>query len=80
MQKQFPEGFVLDLHYWGNKGSRILQTYNIDQLPDQYLAVGTTLKAQVPNPFYGNPAASGVWLNQRSPCSNRCFRSRSTPQ
>lgn len=60
MQKQFPGGYVVDLHYWGNKGTRILNTYNIDQLPDQYLADGTALNGQVANPFYGNSAASGV--------------------
>lgn len=60
MQREFPLGFVLDLHYWGNKGTRILNTYNINQLPDQYLALGSTLNSQVTNPFYGNPAVSGV--------------------
>lgn len=60
MQKQFPKGFVLDLHYWGNKGTRILNTYNIDQLPDQYLALGTGLNAQVPNPFYGSVATGAL--------------------
>ena len=60
VQKQFPGGFVMDLHYWGNKGIRILNTYNINQLPDQYLANGTALNSQVANPFYGNSAVSGV--------------------
>lgn len=53
LQKEFPYGFVVDLHYWGNKGIRILNTYNIDQLPDQYLALGSALNGQVTNPFYG---------------------------
>jgi hypothetical protein len=60
MQKQFAGGFVVDLHYWGNKGVRILNTYNMDQLPDQYLALGAALNTKVPNPFYGNSAVSGA--------------------
>lgn len=60
VQKEFPHGFVMDLHYWGNKGTRILNTYNIDQLPDQYLALGNALNSQVANPFYGQSAASGI--------------------
>ena len=43
----------LDVHYWGNKGTHILNTYNVNQLPDLYLSLGTALNQQVPNPFYG---------------------------
>jgi hypothetical protein len=60
IQEELARGLVLDIHYWANKGTRILNTYNIDQLPDQYLALGSKLNTQVANPFYGNPAASGA--------------------
>ena len=53
IQQDFGHGVVLDIHYWGNKGTHILNTYNINQLPDQYLALGTGLNTQVANPFYG---------------------------
>jgi hypothetical protein len=35
------------------KGTRLLETWSIDQLPDQYLAFGSRLNDLVPNPFYG---------------------------
>jgi hypothetical protein len=73
MQHEFPLGFVMDLHYWGNKGTCIVNTYNINQLPDQYLTLGTALNSQVTNPFYGNPAArQACLLSPRSRFSNRC--------
>lgn len=53
IQEDLGHGFVLDVHYWGNKGTHILNTYNVNQLPDQYLSLGTALNQQVPNPFYG---------------------------
>ncbi|HLJ15698.1 MAG TPA: TonB-dependent receptor [Bryobacteraceae bacterium] len=53
VQRELPGKMVLDLHYWGNKGTHLLETWNINQLPDQYLALGSHLNDQVPNPFYG---------------------------
>ena len=44
---------MIDVHYWGNKGTHLLETWNINQLPDQYLSLGSHLNDQVPNPFYG---------------------------
>jgi hypothetical protein len=52
-QRQLPWGLVLDTHYWGSKSTRLQETWNIDQLPDQYLALGSHLNDLVPNPFYG---------------------------
>ncbi len=52
-QRELPWGFLLDAHYWGNKGTALLNTWNIDQLPDQYLALGSKLSNLVTNPFYG---------------------------
>jgi hypothetical protein len=52
-QRQLPWGIVLDTHYWGSKSTRLLETWNIDQLPDQYLSLGSHLNDLVPNPFFG---------------------------
>jgi hypothetical protein len=62
VQIEFPHGFVADLHYWGNHGLRLLNTYNIDQLPDQYLSLGSALNTQVANPFYGLGATGALAL------------------
>lgn len=62
VQRELPGKMVLDVHYWGNKGTHDADdatsvlgsvTRNIDQLPDQYLALGSTLTQLVPNPFAG---------------------------
>ena len=55
---------ILSLYYWGSKGTRLLSAgggtdasvslgFNINQLPDQYLSLGTHLSDLVTNPFYG---------------------------
>jgi hypothetical protein len=53
VQQELPGKLVLDVHYWGNKGTRLLNNWNINQLPDQYLALSNSLNDQVRNPFYG---------------------------
>src|SRR5579884_716259 len=53
IQSELPGKLVVDAHYWGSKGTHLLDTWNINQLPDQYLSLGSHLNDQVPNPFYG---------------------------
>jgi hypothetical protein len=53
IQRELPKGLALDVHYWGNKGTHILQNYNINQLPDQDLPLAGQLSTLVNNPFYG---------------------------
>ena len=53
VQRQLPWGLVADGHYWGSKSSRLQVSWNIDQLPDQYLSLGTRLNDLVANPFAG---------------------------
>lgn len=53
VQRELPGGFALDVHYWGNKGTHILQNYNLNQLPDPYLFLGGQLSTKVSNPFLG---------------------------
>ncbi|MGI8989376.1 MAG: TonB-dependent receptor domain-containing protein [Bryobacteraceae bacterium] len=55
LQWELSQGAVLELGYAGNQGRKLLYGYsrNADQLPDQYLSLGSALDDQVPNPFYG---------------------------
>jgi len=53
VQREIPWGLVIDGHYWGSKATRLLETWNIDQLPIQYLSLGARLNDLVPNPFFG---------------------------
>ncbi|MCU1258395.1 MAG: Cna B-type protein [Bryobacterales bacterium] len=53
IQREIPWGVVLDAHYWGSKSTRLQETWNINQLPNQYLSLGSHLNDLVPNPFYG---------------------------
>ncbi len=62
VQRELPWGMVLDVHYWGNKTTHVASdattvlgtvSLNLDQLPDQYLALGSQLNQLVPNPFAG---------------------------
>ena len=54
----------LDIDYIGNRGTRMISTYQHNQLNPQYLSMSTTaLQADVPNPFYGHIASSSCNLN-----------------
>lgn len=53
IQRELPGSLLLDVHYWGNKGTGLLNSWNINQLPNQYLALGQKLNGLVTNPFYG---------------------------
>jgi hypothetical protein len=53
IQRELPWGLILDGHYWGSKSTRLQLNWNINQLPDQYLSLGSHLNDQVANPFFG---------------------------
>lgn len=61
MSHQFSTGFQLvlpgrvslDIAYVGNVSRRLPITRDINQFPDEYLALGPRLNESVPNPFYG---------------------------
>jgi hypothetical protein len=53
IQEELPAGIVLEAYYWGNKGTHMITSSNINQLPDKYLSLGSVLTNPVPNPFYG---------------------------
>ena len=46
---------MFEIGYTGTQGRKLLYGYDVqlNQLPDQYLSLGSTLLEQVPNPFYG---------------------------
>lgn len=54
IQRELPKQILLGLDYNGNKGTKLFTgPWNLNQLPDQYLALGSKLNTLVPNPFYG---------------------------
>jgi hypothetical protein len=62
VQRELVQGFLLEVGYAGSKGVHLSgsgQTagggngQQIDQLPDQYLSMGSALLTRVPNPFFG---------------------------
>ena len=60
IQRELPDSIIVAAGYSGSITHDLIQgtgSINIDQLPDQYLSMGTALKASVPNPFYGTPFA-----------------------
>ena len=62
IQKQFGGNLLVDVGYMGARGVHLtLYDVNIDQVPDQYLSMGSALLNQVTNPFYGViPASAGI--------------------
>jgi hypothetical protein len=62
IEHQFGKKTVLQIGYGGAKGTHLpVYSQNLNQLPDQYDAMGSALLTQVANPFYGHlPATSGI--------------------
>ena len=54
-QHTLPGQILFDLAYVGSHAVHLYGDYNANQLPDQYLSMGSALQQQVSNPFYGNP-------------------------
>ena len=54
IQRELLWGSVIDIAYAGARAVHLLTAgQQLNQLPDQYLALGSQLQKQVPNPFYG---------------------------
>ena len=65
VQQQLGNGFLIDVAYGGAKGTHLpIESPNINQLPDQYLSLGTALTTNVTNPFYGQVTSAGSPLAQ----------------
>jgi len=65
IQKQFGGSFLLDIAYGGAKGTHLpIDSPQIDQMPDQFLSLGSALFTNVANPFYPYITAPGSSLSQ----------------
>jgi len=54
VQRELPAGMALSLAYAGSKGTHLPgANQQIDQLPPEFMALGSKLQDQVPNPFFG---------------------------
>ena len=54
IQTEIAGGVLFDIAYAGSKGTHLAQgSQNVNQLPDQYLSLGTALSQSVPNPYFG---------------------------
>jgi hypothetical protein len=62
VQKTFGSNWNVEVAYLGSKNTRLgIPDANINQLPTQYLSMGTTLLNKVQNPYYGViPASSSI--------------------
>src|SRR5262249_36904050 len=62
VQHQFAQGLSLDVGYAGSKATHLsFSVLQMNQLPDQYLSMGSALLNPIPNPFYGVlPASAGT--------------------
>jgi len=57
-QQQLPSSIVVEAAYVGMLSVKELESYNLNDLPDIYLPLGTAQNTSVPNPFYGILAAN----------------------
>ena len=54
IQQQLPGNFLIDVAYAGSRGVHLYYpSIFLDQLPPQYMALGSQLLRSVPNPYYG---------------------------
>jgi hypothetical protein len=54
LQREFGNGFLIDVAYGGAKGTHLpVDGRQLNQLPDQYLSLGQQLTTNVANPFAG---------------------------
>jgi hypothetical protein len=60
IQHQLPWNLLLETAYVGSRGVKIGATRQFNALPDADLALGDALRAQVPNPFYGQIATGAL--------------------
>ncbi len=62
VQHQFANDMAIDAGYVGSKATHLsFSVLQMNQLPDQYLSLGSALLNSVPNPFYGVlPASAGT--------------------
>ena len=62
IQKTLGNDWNVEVGYLGSKNTRLgIPDWNINQLPAEYLSMGSALLARVPNPYFGEiPASSSL--------------------
>ncbi|HVZ19507.1 MAG TPA: TonB-dependent receptor [Vicinamibacterales bacterium] len=65
VQRELPGRLTASVGYIGMRGEDLAggasgSSLNINQLDPKYVALGTALQNQVPNPFYGTPLGVGI--------------------
>jgi len=60
VQHQLPGNVLIDVSYVGNRGVYLAGNRQFDQMPLQYLSMGSALLQSVPNPFYGTITAGAL--------------------
>lgn len=53
VQRELPGGLLAEVGYAGNRGLKLQENRELNQLPDSALALGDALRTQVANPFRG---------------------------
>jgi hypothetical protein len=53
LQHELGDGMLVEIAYAGSKGTHLPSNQQINQLPEEFLSLGTQLQQQVPNPFFG---------------------------
>jgi hypothetical protein len=53
VQRQLPWSTLIEVGYAGSSGVALPSAVQYNQIPDQYLSLGTQLNETVPNPFFG---------------------------
>jgi outer membrane receptor protein involved in Fe transport len=67
VQRELPGGMLVEVGYAGNRGLKLQEGRELNQLPDSALALGDQLRAQVANPFRGqitNGALAGATVSR----------------
>ncbi|MPY90223.1 MAG: hypothetical protein GEU99_20145 [Luteitalea sp.] len=54
IQQELGRNFLIDLAYWGNKGTKLQYSgWRENDLPNEFLSLGAALNEPVDNPFFG---------------------------
>lgn len=53
VQRELPSQVVVDVAYVGMLSLKQLESFNLNELPDRYLALGAAANTAVPNPYLG---------------------------
>ena len=74
LQRSLPGGFVVTAAYAGNEGNHLMVPWQLNQIPDADLAMGSALTATVSNPFYGVITDPSSTLSSTTTTANQLLR------